>query len=230
MEVKKSPKADLQNKRSIFLLAGLAVAMLLIIWLFSWSQKEKVIQDVTFSGDAAEIEVADITVQEDKPVDQVKAPQAVISDIMKIVKDNTKIDADLTFLDDMAGADLGNLDVKTFTKKEENVEEDIPVVTAEEMPTFQGKDINAFRKWCGENVTYPPIAQDNNIQGRVYMSFVVERDGSITNVRVMRGADRELDAAAVKVISSSPKWSPGRNRGKPVRFTYNMPIDFILQQ
>lgn len=229
MEVKKSPKADLQNKRSIFMLVGLAVAMLLIIWLFSWSQKEKVIQDVSYDGDMAEIEVADITVQEEKPQEQVKPQQAVLSDIMKIVKDNTKIDADMTFLDDLAGTDLSGLEIKTF-KKEETVEEDVPVVTAEEMPTFQGKDINAFRKWCGENLVYPSIAQDNGIQGRVFLSFVVERDGSISNVRVLRGADRELDKAAVDVIAKSPKWSPGRNRGKPVRFTYNMPIDFILQQ
>lgn len=230
MEIKKSPKADLQNKRSIFLLVGLVVAMLLTIWLFSWSQKEKVIQDVDYGGDMAEIEVADITVQEEKPQEQVKPQLAVLSDIMKIVSDKTQIEADMTFLDDLTGSDLGNLDVKTFTKKEEAVEEDIPVVTAEEMPTFQGKDINAFRKWCGENLVYPSIAQDNGIQGRVFLSFVVERDGSVSNVKVLRGADRELDRAAMEVIAKSPKWSPGRNRGKPVRFTYNMPIDFILQQ
>lgn len=229
MEVKKSPKADLQNKRSIFLLSGLIISMLLIIGLFSWSQKEKVIEQITFDGIAAEIDVADITVQEDKPQQDLKPQPVLISDMLKIVKDNTTVEADMGFLDDVTG-DLGAIEVKTFTKKEEAIDEDIPVVHAEEMPSFQGKDINAFRRWCGEHLVYPPIAQDNGIQGRVFISFVVERDGSVSNVKVMRGADRELDAAAVKVVSGSPKWSPGRNRGKPVRFTYNMPIDFILHQ
>lgn len=228
MEIKKTPKADLQNKRTVFLQVGLIVAMLLIIGLFSWSQKEKVIDQVTFAGDMAEIEVADITVQEDKPQQEVQPQQQFFSDIMKIVNSDAKVDIDMRFLDEMSG-DLSKIEVQ-FNKREELVEEDIPVMHAEEFPSFQGKDINAFRGWCASNVIYPPIAQDNGIQGRVIISFVVERDGSVTNVKVVRGPDRELEAAAIKVVSASPKWAPGRNRGKPVRFTYQMPIDFTLVQ
>lgn len=227
MEIKKSPKADLQNKRSIFLQIGLILSLLIVIWVFSWSQSEKVIDKVEFSGDIIEQEIIDVTVQEEKPQEPVKRQEAFFSDLFKIVKDDTKIEADLSFMEDFS--DFSEIEIKTFVE-EEVVDEDIPVVVAEEEPKFQGKDINAFRTWCGKNLVYPVVALENGIQGRVTLSFVIERDGSVSNVKVLRGADRELDKAAVDVIMKSPKWSPGKNRGKPVRFTYNMPIDFTLVQ
>ncbi len=227
MEVKKSPKADLQNKRSLFLQIGIVLSLAVIIGLFSWSQKEKVIEQIDLGGDIAEQEMIEITVQEEKPQEPVKRQQMMISEIIKIVKDDSKIEADFSIFDEFT--DLGEIEVKTFTKPDEEVDEDIPVMTAEEMPTFQGKDINAFRAWCQGNAVYPAMAQENGVQGRVVVSFVVERDGSVSNVKVLRGQDRDLDAAAIKVVSQSPKWAPGKNRGKPVRFTYNMPIDFVLQ-
>lgn len=232
MEIKKSPKADLQSKRRTFFLVGLIVALAIMIGLFSWSQSTKVIDNIDIQGDIVEQDVVDVTVQDQKPVEPPKVEPTMISDIMKIVKNDAKIEGKIDFFDDMDLGDLTDLKVKSFSSstKEEAVEEDIPVFSAEENPMFQGKDINAFRKWCGDNLVYPQIAAENGIQGRVLMSFVVERDGSISNVKVVRSADRELDAAAVKIISSSPKWTPGKNRGKPVRFFYNMPVDFVLQQ
>ena len=103
-------------------------------------------------------------------------------------------------------------------------EEDIFQVV-EDMPTFPG-DIN---KWLGKNVKYPVIAQENNIQGRVTVQFVIERDGSITDVKVLRGVDPSLDKEAVRVVKSMPKWKPGKQRGKPVRVSYTVPINFRLQ-
>ena len=91
--------------------------------------------------------------------------------------------------------------------------------------TFPG-DIN---KWLGKNVKYPVIAQENNIQGRVTVQFVIERDGSITDVKVLRGVDPSLDKEAVRVVKSMPKWKPGKQRGKPVRVSYTVPINFRLQ-
>ncbi len=229
MEIKKSPKADLQNKRTIFLLTGLVISMLLIIGIFSWSQPEKEIELIEFSEDMMEQEIIEITVQEDEPEVEVKPQQAFVSDLLNIVKDETKIEADMTFLDDFSAADLGDLEVKTF-EKEEEVEEEMPVIVAEENPKFMGKDINEFRNWVGGKLEYPQIAQENGISGRVMVSFVIERDGSVTNVKVLRGVDRELDAEAIRVVKSSPKWTPGKNRGRAVRFLYNMPIDFTLVQ
>lgn len=231
MEVKKSPKADLQNKRSYFIGIGLLVAMGIMIALFSWSQSKKVVEIVTNNGDVVEQDVMDVTVQDQKPPEPIKVQPAFISDVLQIVKNDSKIEQEITLFDDFDASSLSNMEVKSFGGgKEELVEEDIPVIVAEEMPSFKGKDINEFRKWCGDNLVYPQLALDNGVQGRVVLTFVVERDGSVSNVKVVRGVDNDLNAAAVKVVSNSPKWSPGKNRGKPVRFTYNMPIDFILQQ
>ncbi len=230
MEIKKSPKADLQNKRSLFLLTGLVISLGIVIGLFSWSQSEKEVELIEDTGEIEMQDIIDVTFQEEKPPVEVKPQQAFLSDIIKIVKDDTKVDADLTIFDEFSDNDFSDLDIQTFTKPEEVVEEEVPVLHAEEYPSFQGKDINAFRAWCGKNVEYPVIALENGISGRVYLSFVVEKDGSVSNVKVMRGVDKILDEAAIAVIEASPKWNPGKNRGKPVRFSYQMPIDFKLQQ
>ncbi len=228
MEVKKTPEADLQNKRTLFLQIGLIIALGVCIALFSWSQNEQVIDLMEGPTQSYDFDMSEITLEDaTPPPPAVKPPTVYLSDFINIVKDDTKIEVDMNF-DDFSTVD--DFEPVVFAKKEEAVDEDIPVMHAEEAPSFQGKDINAFRQWCAENVVYPLIAQENGIQGRVNISFVVERNGSISNVRVIRGVDSELDKAAVSVVSKSPKWNPGKNRGKPVRFTYHMPIDFILYQ
>lgn len=231
MELKKSPKADLQNKRSAFLLTGIAISMLITISLFSWSKSEQKIETMEAVTEAAEVEMAEITVQEDKPAPEViKAPIAV-SEMLNIVSNDSKIVTDVTFFDDEM-VTSGPIVVKSFNQKsvgETEAADDIPVVAADEMPKFQGKDISEFRSWCQQNLKYPPMAADNGVQGTVTLQFVVERDGSVSNVKVLRGVDRELDAAATKQVLASPKWSPGKNRGKPVRVTFTIPIVFKLQ-
>ena len=97
------------------------------------------------------------------------------------------------------------------------------------MPEFPGGQ-SALMKYLSENIRYPVIAQENGIEGRVICSFVVERDGSITDVQVVRGVDPSLDKEAVRVIQSMPKWKPGKQRGKPVRVRFTLPIVFRLQQ
>lgn len=231
MELKKSPKADLQTKRSAFLLTGIAVSMLIVISLFSWSQSEKTIETMAATTEVAEVEMAEITVQEDKPAPEViKAPIAV-SEMLNIVSNDAKITTDVTFFDDEM-VTSGPIVVKSFSQKsvgETEAEDEIPVVLADEMPQFMGKDVSEFRAWCQKNMKYPPMAADNGVEGTVTLKFVVERDGSVSNVQVLRGRDRELDAAAVKQVMSSPKWTPGKNRGKAVRVTYTIPIVFKLQ-
>lgn len=232
MELKKSPKADLQNKKKYFMQIGIVLSLLLVIGLFSWSQSEKVIEVVAQEAVAVEQEVAEITVQEDKrPPAPVKTQAVAISEVLNIVKNDAKIEQDLSILDmdmmDQIAVDASKFG-GTYTGEAET-DEDTPIFFAEEMPTFQGGDLNKFRAWCQSNLRYPPIALDNGVQGTVHLQFVVERDGTIKKVTVVRGADRELDAAAVKIVMSSPKWTPGKNRGKAVRVTYNMPIQFQLE-
>lgn len=226
METKKSPKADLQNKRSIALLIGLVVSMLAVIAIFSWSQTEKVIQEVTFNSSMSDADITPVVVVPDKA--DPNAPKLIhVGQTLVIVDNNRPIEFDPTFWENLPDIEFNP---RPRIEPEQPLGgDDIPVITAEETPTFQGGDINLFRNWCAANIIYPQIAQDNNVQGKVVLSFVVERDGSVSNVQILRGADNELNVEAVRVVSSSPKWNPGKNRGRAVRFTYNMPIDFVLR-
>ena len=107
---------------------------------------------------------------------------------------------------------------------------DEPIMIVEVMPTFKGGDIEKFREWVLKRTNYPQIAQDNGIQGKVILTFVVEKDGSVSNVKVVKGVDKILDDEAVKSIESSPKWSPGLQRGRPVRFRYYIPLVFSFNR
>ena len=97
------------------------------------------------------------------------------------------------------------------------------------MPTFQGGDLNTFRNWVQSNVRFPQIALENGIQGTVVLSFVIEKDGSLTNIQVMQSPDRALADEAVRVLQSSPKWTPGKQRNSPVRVRYTLPVEFRIQ-
>ena len=97
------------------------------------------------------------------------------------------------------------------------------------MPTFQGGDINTFRKWVQDNVRFPQIALENGIQGTVTIAFVVERDGTLTILDVLASPDRSLTDEAVRVLKKSPKWKPGKQRNQAVRVRYNLPVVFRLQ-
>ena len=116
------------------------------------------------------------------------------------------------------------------TVEEEEVEEEaIPFALVENKPTFQGGDANTFSKWVNSRLEYPEIAKENGIQGRVTLQFTVNTDGSVSDVKVLRGVDSSLDKEAVRVVSSSPKWKPGMQRDKPVRVTYTFPVIFQLR-
>ena len=174
-----------------------------------------------------EEEIIPITQQMMKPPPP-PPPAPKLTDLIEIVDQELDIDEELEIED--VEADVENRTDYSYdydgTGYDEGDygEEDIFQVV-EDMPTFPG-DIN---KWLGKNVKYPVIAQENNIQGRVTVQFVIERDGSITDVKVLRGVDPSLDKEAVRVVKSMPKWKPGKQRGKPVRVSYTVPINFRLQ-
>ena len=107
--------------------------------------------------------------------------------------------------------------------------ESIPFQLIEYKPTFNGGDANEFSKWVNANLTYPDAAKAAGVQGRVVLQFTVGPDGTVGNVKVLRGVSEELDAEAVRVISASPKWEPGRIDDKPVPVTYTYPIVYQLR-
>lgn len=108
-------------------------------------------------------------------------------------------------------------------------EDILPMQLVEEKPSFQGGDSNTFSKWVNENLVYPEICRENYVQGRVTLQFVVTKDGSIANVKVLRGVDPLLDKEAIRVVSSAPKWEPGKQRGIPVNVAYTFPVIFRLE-
>jgi protein TonB len=115
-----------------------------------------------------------------------------------------------------------------FANNEEEIDEEEIFVIVEEMPTFRGGDINKFREYINEHLKYPEAAAESGVQGRVILSFVVEPTGKVSNVKVLRGVDPHLDKEAVRVIESSPEWNPGKQRGKPGRVSFNIPVIFVL--
>ncbi|MCD6201221.1 MAG: energy transducer TonB [Bacteroidales bacterium] len=228
MEKKKADKADLEKRSSIFFEIGLIVAISLVLIAFEWTSTGfKTNEFEVNQAEQAEQEIIPITRQE-KPKPKPPEPPKV-TEILQIVNNNVKLDDELQLQD--LEADI-NTEVKPINydvQEEEDQGGGEIFFIVEDMPTFQGKDVNAFRDWVAKRLKYPEIAAENGISGRVYVQFVVEPDGRVDNVKVIRGVDPALDAEAVRVVKSSPRWTPGKQRGKPVRVAYTIPIVFVLQ-
>lgn len=229
MELKKNPKVDLQKKKTIFVEIGLVVSLLIILAAFEWPSSSGVNTEFAQMQDiVVEEEMIPITQQEEiKPPPPPPQPQQVI-ELINIVEDDVDLDDDVDLFDSEFSEDV-SVQIIDFVEEEEEAEEEEIFVIVEDMPSFQGGDINKFREFINKNLRYPEIAAENGIQGRVILSFVVEPNGRVSNVRILRGVDPALDKEAIRVVESSPKWQPGMQRGKPVRVSFNIPIIFVLQ-
>lgn len=227
MEIKKSQKADLEGKKGIFFEIGLTLALAILLFAFEWkSSTEEVNQFQTVAEEQIEEEIIPITQQMLKPPPP-PPPAPKLTDLIDIVEDDTNIDEQLEIQD--AEDTSENKEVQSASdfgdyEGEDTGETDIFIVV-EDMPVFPGGNV---QRWINKNVKYPVLAQENGIQGKVYIQFVIEKDGSVTDVKVLRGVDASLDKEAVRVINSMPKWKPGKQRGKPVRVSYTLPINFTL--
>jgi protein TonB len=224
MESKKTPRADLQNRRTLFLEIGLVIALGVVVVAFAVGQSDKVVEKVDLQIGPVEQEIIDVTRQDEKPPEIKVQPVQVISDYINVVKNETKITTEFDFTEFTDDIEI----VVPEAVVEEEVE-DIPVYIAEEMPSFEGGDLNTFRTWVQRRLVYPRIAQENNIQGKVTLKFVIERDGTLTNIEEIASPDKSLTEEAIRVLKMSPKWSPGKQRNKPVRVYYVLPVDFVLQ-
>lgn len=227
MEIKKSPKADLEGKKGVFFEVGLTLALAVLLFAFEWkSSTEQVNPFQTPAEEQIEDEIIPITQQMLKPPPP-PPPAPKLTDLIDIVEDDTNIDDDLEILD--AEDQSENKVVEDVADFGEYGEEDTGEAqifqVVEDMPSFPGGNVS---KWIAKNVKYPVLAMENGIQGKVFIQFVIERDGSITDVKVARGVDASLDKEAVRVVQSMPKWKPGKQRGKPVRVAYTLPINFQL--
>ena len=230
MEIKKSEKASLENKRLLFTEIGLVVALLIVYIGFNWSSRDA---SVAALEDTTKVLVEEemIAIPEQLPPPPPEAPNIpVLSDQIDIVEDDIKVDDDLfmNLEDDNSAIEIQ--DYKEAVVEEEEVEEEaIPFQLVEQKPSFNGGDANEFSKWVNSRLVYPEIAKENGVQGRVTLSFTVEADGRVTNVKVLKGVDESLDKEAVRVVSSSPKWTPGKQRDRKVKVTYTFPVYFMLR-
>lgn len=226
MDVKKSPKASLEDKKFLFVLMGLVMVLSLLYIGFEWTDREVTVYQADNSNLNAEEEIEVVqTAQELPPPPPPPAPEVV--EVLNVVENNVEVaSVNINTEDDKNKEVVISAPVTSAPIQEE--EDQVVFQVVEKMPSFPGGDAALF-KFLGDNVKYPVIAQENGVQGRVICQFVVNKDGSIVDVEVVRSVDPSLDKEAIRVIKSMPKWSPGQQRGKPVRVKYTLPVNFKLQ-
>ncbi|MDL2255834.1 energy transducer TonB [Parabacteroides sp. OttesenSCG-928-K15] len=230
MEVKKSPKADLEGGKTLSILMGLVLAMAVMFVGFEWGTRD--VQVVTASEGVADIvaeEEIEITRPEELPPPPPPPPVQAAPEILTVVEDDVELEQQeiLSTEDDASAAQVETYVAPAVVEDEEESDDHIFTVV-EKAPMFPGGEA-ALLKFVTGAIKYPIIAQENGIQGRVVVTFVVNRDGSVVDAEIVRGQDPSLDKEALRVIGTMPKWSPGEQRGKPVRVKYTMPIHFRLQ-
>ena len=210
MELKKSPKADLESKRNTFLLVGLVAALGITLLAFEWTTKPSKAESLG-SIQTAEVEEEIIPItreQEVKPPPPPPPPKVV--EVLNIVDDDVEIEDELE-IEDSEADDETVIDVAPVieTAEEEEEEEAQVFFIVEDMPEFPGGDL-ALRKYIANQIKYPVIAQENGIQGKVYVTFVVGKTGKVSNASIARGVDPSLDKEALRVVNGLPAWKPGK--------------------
>jgi len=227
MEIKKSPSANLENKKLSFTLVGLVIVLALVYITVEWTQRDPIVHDDWERMDLHEDDdLIPITIQDLPPPPPPEAPPPPpVVETIEIVDDDTEGVPDApTF----AGwYDTVRIQPPVVAPIIDDPDEDKIFVVVERMPEFPGGEA-AMRRFLSRNIQYPRIAEELGIEGRVVVSFVVERTGEITDIQVMRGVDRHLDAEAVRVVRAMPRWTPGEQRGTQVRVKFVLPIAFRL--
>lgn len=229
MEIKKSPKADLQNKKGTWLLVGYVLALSLMFVAFEWSKRDV---KIDMSQALVDLEFEEEIVPITEQPEQVQAPPppeapAVVENLT-IVEDDSEIEETAMVSTEETGQAV-EIKYVAPTVEEEEPEEQTIFEVVEQMPEFPNGGMAGLMQFLSKNIKYPTIAQENGTQGRVTVQFVVNRDGSIVDAKVLRGVDPYLDKEALRVINAMPKWKPGMQRGKPVRVRYTVPVMFRLQ-
>ncbi|MCQ2324714.1 MAG: energy transducer TonB [Paludibacteraceae bacterium] len=224
MQLKKSLEASLEDKKLTYVLVGLVFVLSVCYVAFEWTEKEVTKYEVTDMEFAFEEEL-DIQQTQQETTPPPPPPPVKEVEVLNVVEDDVETETIEISSEDN---DADTVVIAPPVQVEEE-EEEVVFVIVETMPEFPGGQ-QALFKYLSENVKYPAIAQENGIQGRVICQFVVNKDGAIVDVEVVRsGGDPSLDKEAIRVIKSMPKWKPGKQRGKAVRVKYTVPVNFRLQ-
>jgi protein TonB len=230
MKTKKSLLADLENKRVLFVEIGLVVALAVVLGAFEYKTYERNVTIVTADIQQV-IEEEQIPVTMETPPPMPEGPKTpILSDAIEIVDDDIIIEEDIFIeTEDDASFAVEIRDYVNYHEEESVEEEEIPLAIVEEKPTFMGGDENTFTKWVLQRIIYPAVAQENGVEGRVVLSFIVDADGFVKDVTILRGVDPSIDKEAIRVVSSSPKWNPGRQRDRNVKVRFNFPLNFQIR-
>jgi protein TonB len=229
MELKKSKSADLEKRKGMFIEIGLVIALAIVLVAFEWTKGEgKGNNDSVVSDIQMEDEMMQITRREEpKPEPKPETPK--VAEVLDIVDDDVEIEDDFDF--DMEATEDTEYDFTSMLgDDDENIDEEEVFYIVEDMPTFNGGEpATEFRKYIAKNLQYPEIAAENGVSGRVIIQFAVDKTGKVVDARIVRSVDSALDKEAVRVVMSSPKWTPGKQRGKAVKVLFTFPINFVLQ-
>ena len=228
METKKTPKANLENKRPTWLLVGYVTVLAFMFVAFEWTRDIRVDTSGRINENVFEQDM-EIPLTRQPELTPPPPPQVTpINDVLTIIDDDATAEETNFASSEETGEDVVIKHIPVTVDEEVVVEDDIFVVV-EENPQFPNGGTAGLLQYLGKNIKYPTIPQENGTQGRVTVQFVVNKDGSIVDVKVIRGVDPYLDKEAVRVISTMPKWIPGKQRGVPVRCKFTVPVTFKLQ-
>ncbi len=225
METKKTERADLENKKTLFFQIGLILSLLVVFGAFEYKSYDKITIDIAqrMVDDTPE-EIIPITEQKVKPPPP-PPPKQVTK--ITIVEDDVEVEDEIE-IDVEADSETEMEEYIPMEIEEEEIVEAEIFTVVESMPEFPG-GMGKLMNYLASNIKYPPLAKESGIQGRVFINFVVETDGRISKVKILRGIGGGCDEEAVRVVEAMPKWKPGMQRGKPVRVSYNLPVKFTLQ-
>jgi protein TonB len=231
---RKTPEANLENKRSAWKALGFVASLSLLLSALAWTSYDVAItQAIDFEADLLEDEEIPVNIVQPPP----PPPPPQQTTVIEIVDDEEEIEEELEIEDIELDEDT---EIEIFDEFEEEEEEDVPFMIVENMPAMG--DCKQLRgderhqctqmeiiKYVSKNTKYPPIAKDAGIQGTVFVYFVVGKDGKVKDVKVLREVDSRLDAEAVRVVESLPEFEPGEQRGKAVSVQYTIPVKFIIR-
>lgn len=230
MEIKKTSKANLENKKSRWLLVSYVIVLVFMFVAFEWSERDV---KIDMSGALTEnVFELDMEIPITDPKELIAPPPPVapaIAEILTIVTDESQVEETAIASSEELGGRVEIKPIATTTDESAPLEDEIFEIV-EENPEFLNGGMVGLMQYLGKSINYPTIAIENGTEGRVTVQFIVNKDGSIVDVKVLRGIDPYLDKEAVRVISSMPKWKPGKQRGKAVRCKYTVPVMFKLQR
>ncbi|MCC5916050.1 MAG: energy transducer TonB [Cryomorphaceae bacterium] len=234
MKSKKSPKADLENKRDIFFLVGLAVSLIFLIVVVNWRTYDKRIVDLGELDVVIEEEIIVTTERRLKkppppppPPEQITVVEDIVELEEELIMESVEVDQD------------DEVEVVDFSGEE--TDEVLNFAVVENKPVFPGCEnekteqdrSDCFQRMMsrhvGSNFKFPEISKQMGSQGVVVVNFIINKDGSVSDAKVVRGVDDALDAEAIRVIKKLPKFEPAKQRGRPVRMSFNMPINARIQ-